>query len=52
MEKSTITNFKVAKRILRYIKGTISYDMYYFVFDNYKLLGYNDNDWGRDKRYG
>ncbi|XP_038885842.1 secreted RxLR effector protein 161-like [Benincasa hispida] len=48
MEKPITTHLKATKRILRYIKGMINYNLYYFVSDNYKLLGYSDSDWSRD----
>ena len=48
MEHPTTTHFKVEKRILRYIKGTTNFDLYYTVSNDYKLLGYSDSDWGGD----
>ncbi|XP_048618548.1 uncharacterized mitochondrial protein AtMg00810-like [Brassica napus] len=48
MEHPTTTHFKAAKRILRYIKGTINFGLYYSIFDDYKLVGYSDSDWGGD----
>ncbi|WZZ34540.1 hypothetical protein YC2023_017941 [Brassica napus] len=48
MEHPTTTNYKAAKRILCYIKGTINFDLYYSISDDYKLVGYSDSDWGGD----
>ena len=48
MEHPTTTHFKAAKRILRYIKGTINFGLYYSISDDYKLVGYSDSDWGGD----
>ncbi|KAL0853708.1 hypothetical protein Bca101_058860 [Brassica carinata] len=48
MEHPTTTHFKAAKRILRYIKGTINFGLYYSISDDFKLVGYSDSDWGGD----
>ncbi|KAG7565068.1 Zinc finger CCHC-type superfamily [Arabidopsis suecica] len=48
MEHPTTTHFKAAKRILRYIKGTINYGLHYSTSNDYKLVGYSDSDWGGD----
>ncbi|XP_016694538.1 uncharacterized mitochondrial protein AtMg00810-like [Gossypium hirsutum] len=37
--------FKAAKRVLRYVKGTLSYDVKFERADELKLVGYSDNDW-------
>ncbi|XP_028052578.1 uncharacterized protein LOC114257062 [Camellia sinensis] len=37
-----------AKRILRYIKGTINDGLFYKLIDDFSLVGYLDSDWGRD----
>ena len=41
-------SFKAAKRILRYLKGTIDFGLYYSVSDDCKLVGYSDSDWAGD----
>ncbi|KAL0649156.1 hypothetical protein Bca4012_091847 [Brassica carinata] len=48
MEHPTTTHFKAAKRILRYIKGTINFGLYYSISEDYRLIGYSDSDWGGD----
>ena len=48
MEAPTTSHLKVVKRILRYIKGTIDYGMFYSSSEDFKLVGYNDIDWARD----
>ncbi|KAL5568196.1 hypothetical protein UlMin_024771 [Ulmus minor] len=48
MENLKTTHFKTAKRILRYIKGTIDIGLLYSVSNNYKLVGYTDSDCGGD----
>ncbi|KAE8668941.1 hypothetical protein F3Y22_tig00112281pilonHSYRG00221 [Hibiscus syriacus] len=48
MESLTTTHFKVKKRILHYLKGTIDSGLFYSVSNDYKLVGYSDSDWGED----
>ena len=48
MENPTTTHFKTAKRILRYIKGTIDFGLLYSFSKDYKLIGYSDSDCGGD----
>ncbi|XP_047252241.1 secreted RxLR effector protein 161-like [Capsicum annuum] len=38
-------HLKVAKRVIRYIKGTINYGVKFQKNPNQKLLGYSDSDW-------
>jgi len=44
MEKPKSTHLMVAKRILRYIKVTISYGLLYTRYDDFQLIGYTDSD--------
>ena len=48
MEAPTTTHLKTAKRILRYIKGTINFGIFYYQSNDYRLLGYSDSDWAGD----
>ena len=49
METPTSTHLKAAKRILRYIKGTIDFGLWFSTCNVYKLVGYNDNNWAIDE---
>ena len=48
MEESKSTYWKAAKRILRYIRGTISHGLMYSPSYDFQLFGYLDSDWGGD----
>ncbi|KAG6509927.1 hypothetical protein ZIOFF_027935 [Zingiber officinale] len=48
MEDPTTTHLKIAKRILRYIKGMIDFGLLYSTSNHFKLEGYSDSDWGGD----
>ncbi|KAK5840452.1 hypothetical protein PVK06_009353 [Gossypium arboreum] len=39
-------HFQAAKRVLRYIKGTLSHGMLFNKAESLKLVGYTDSDWG------
>ena len=45
MEVPKTSHLNVAKRILRYIKGTIEYGMFYSSSKKLELIGYSDSDW-------
>ena len=45
MEEPSNSHWKVLKRILRYIRGTISLGLYYTKSDNYQLVEYSHSDW-------
>ncbi|KAK3012400.1 hypothetical protein RJ639_010565 [Escallonia herrerae] len=49
MEAPTTSHLKMAKRILRYIKGTLDYGIMYSSSQDFKLVGYCDSDWAGDK---
>ncbi|KAG8499828.1 hypothetical protein CXB51_006266 [Gossypium anomalum] len=45
MNCCTVVHFKEAKRILRYIKGTLSHGVLFKKEKEVKLAGYSDSDW-------
>ncbi|XP_016747294.1 secreted RxLR effector protein 161-like [Gossypium hirsutum] len=40
------THMRVAKRVIRYIKGTWSYGVKFLKHGELKLIGFSDSDWG------
>ncbi|KAA0031828.1 copia protein [Cucumis melo var. makuwa] len=48
MEFPTTTHLKVTKRILRYLRGTLDYGLFYSSSKEFKLEGYCDSDWAGD----
>lgn len=48
METPMESHWQAAKRILRYIKGTLNFGLYYACGEKFELKGYSDSDWGRD----
>ncbi|KAL4011046.1 hypothetical protein IC575_028092 [Cucumis melo] len=48
VESPTTTHLKVTKRILRYLKGTLDYGLFYSSSKEFKLEGYCDSDWAGD----
>ncbi|XP_052490797.1 uncharacterized mitochondrial protein AtMg00810-like [Gossypium raimondii] len=44
MHCCSVKHFQAAKRVLKYIKGTLSFRMMYTKVDSMKLLGYVDSD--------
>ncbi|GJZ32250.1 retrovirus-related pol polyprotein from transposon TNT 1-94 [Tanacetum coccineum] len=52
IEEPTTKHLKIAKRILRYIKGTVDYGMFYSISEDFKLVGYSDSDWAGRKDDG
>ncbi|KAJ4980163.1 hypothetical protein NE237_010943 [Protea cynaroides] len=48
MEAPTATYWKMTKRILCYIKGTVNFGLFYSSSNDSKLVGYINSDWGRD----
>ncbi|KAG8473238.1 hypothetical protein CXB51_035235 [Gossypium anomalum] len=45
MQCYNFTHFKTAKRVLRYVKGTLSYGVKFERAEELKLVGYSDSDW-------
>ncbi|XP_027922735.1 uncharacterized protein LOC114180632 [Vigna unguiculata] len=48
MEEPRYSHWKALKRILRYVKGTMSFGLLFTKSDNYRLTGYSDSDWCGD----
>jgi len=48
LEAPTVTHLKTAKRILRYIKGTLDFGLLYLPSNDFRLKGYCDSDWAGD----
>ncbi|XP_057954001.1 uncharacterized mitochondrial protein AtMg00810-like, partial [Malania oleifera] len=48
METPDQSHLNAVKRILRYVKGTITDGMFYSSRGDCRLIGYSDSDWGRD----
>jgi hypothetical protein len=48
MEEPKYSHWKTIKRILRYIKGTKTHELFYSKSNEYKLMGYSDSDWCGD----
>ncbi|KAG8489064.1 hypothetical protein CXB51_017032 [Gossypium anomalum] len=45
MHCCNVTHFKAAKRILRYVKGTLNHGVMFKKEKELKLIGYSDSDW-------
>ncbi|KAJ3691578.1 hypothetical protein LUZ61_020742 [Rhynchospora tenuis] len=48
MEDPKMSHWKAIKRIIRYVKGTLSHGLFYSYTDEFDLVGYTDSDWCRD----
>ncbi|XP_068477386.1 uncharacterized mitochondrial protein AtMg00810-like [Phaseolus vulgaris] len=48
MEEPVDSHWKALKRVLQYIQGTVSLDLFYSKAEDYKLIDYSDNDWRGD----
>src|SRR5438876_10168660 len=48
MERPCEGHLVAAKRILRYVKGTLSYGLFYKQNVNFSLTGFVDADWAGD----
>jgi hypothetical protein len=48
METLTMTHFKALKQILRYIKGTVDFGLFYDDSNSFDLVGYSNSDWDGD----
>ncbi|XP_031265470.1 secreted RxLR effector protein 161-like [Pistacia vera] len=45
MQHPSKQHFGAAKRVLRYIAGTMDYGIWYSKVSNFRLCGFTDNDW-------
>eukprot|EP00253_Pinus_taeda_P003330 PITA_03330 len=52
MKKPCEGHWSVAKRVLRYLKGTQDFGIKYTQVDDFSLIGYSDLDFNRDKETG
>ena len=52
MHKPCEGHWLVAKRVLRYLKGTQDVGLKYSKVDEFKLIGYSDSDFDGDKEIG
>ncbi|XP_047314375.1 secreted RxLR effector protein 161-like [Impatiens glandulifera] len=48
MEDPSYTHWKALKRILIYVRETLSFGLFYSKSDDYRLVGYSDNYWCGD----
>jgi len=48
MEEPVNSHWKALKRVLQYIQGTVSLDLFYSKAEDNKLIDYSDNDWRGD----
>ncbi|KAK2993953.1 hypothetical protein RJ640_000551 [Escallonia rubra] len=48
MERTKQDHFNAVKRILRYVKGTVDHGLFYTYFQNSRLVGYSDSNYGKD----
>jgi len=47
MQGPSQIHFVAAKRVLRYLKGTLEFGMHFVKSSYVKLVGFSDNDWAR-----
>ena len=45
MQNPTQLHMKTVKRVMRYIKGTLDYGLWFRSTENPELIGYSDIDW-------
>ena len=45
MQEPSQVHYRVAKRVLCYLQGTIDYEIMYKFGGNLNLIGYSDSDW-------
>ncbi|KAI3785937.1 hypothetical protein L1987_45063 [Smallanthus sonchifolius] len=47
LHKPTVDHFRAVKRLLRYVKGTLSFGLTYSRPHKYSVIGFSDADWAR-----
>jgi hypothetical protein len=48
METPKEAHLESRKRIFSYVNGTKSHGIFYIAVDNFELVWYSDNDWGKN----
>ena len=48
MENPLVEHLKIAKRVIRYVKGTLNYGLKYKRSKVFELIGYSDSDYAGD----
>lgn len=48
MEEPIELHYQVAKRVLRYLKGTVDYGLFYKKDESNELVGFSDSDYDGD----
>lgn len=46
MESPIVTHMKPSKRIIRYVKKTLNYGLFYTITNDFRLFGFSGSDWG------
>jgi len=46
MTEPSELHMQAAKRILRYVKGTLAFGIHYYSSKGFNLVGFSDSDWG------
>jgi hypothetical protein len=49
MQEPHKLHWKAAKRILRYVHGTITFGIHYATYSTLDLIGFTDSDWAGDR---
>jgi len=52
MESPRQVHLQAEKRIMRYIKGTTTFDLFYSSSKKIEIVGYSDSDWGKIQTRG
>jgi hypothetical protein len=52
MQKPCEGHWSIAKRVLKYLKGTQDFRLKYYKVDDFNLIGYSNSDFDGDKENG